>query len=136
MSRHEGSCHCGAINVCFETAADLVTRECLCSYCQRQGARYTSDANGHIDLSFTEDGVLRYRFGTAQADFLSCRTCGVYVGAVAALGEDHLMVLNINSLENHDQFPEPQPHDYDGEAADARAGRWQERWTPVTLKIN
>jgi hypothetical protein len=133
-----GSCHCTNIALLFDTEqrpSDLSARFCTCSYCKRLYARYTSDPNGSVALTIAEDeSVIRYRFGTGNADFLTCGRCGVYVGAVADLVDGQRMVINIGVLDCADQFRTPEDHSYEGEDANARTSRWSARWTPVIVK--
>ncbi len=135
MVTYSGGCHCGNISVGFETEKpipDLGTRFCTCTYCQKQNARYASDPEGLIRLAYKDaDNLVRYRFGTGQADFISCRQCAVYVGAVASRDDQARMVLNINTLDEGRRFQMPEDFDYDGEEPDARKARWFTRWTPV-----
>lgn len=137
MSEFVGGCHCGNISMTFESEkpiSELATRFCTCSFCRKQNARYASDPEGQIRLSFKHpDELARYRFGTAQADFISCRLCGVYVGAVAEQDGQSRMVLNVNTLEDEASFGLPEDFDYDGEAPDDRRARWFNRWTPVAI---
>lgn len=132
MSIHKASCHCGNLKLEYQTDKPIISRRCACDFCARQNGLYTSDPGGSIALSIQdEDRVTRYRFGTGQADFLICATCGTFMGALAEVDGSKRMVLNLNTLD--DEFTE-QPadtHDYDGEEAASRSSRWAERWTPV-----
>src|SRR5262249_49534842 len=80
-----GSCHCGALTVELETAREpreLPVRMCGCTFCRKHRPRYTSDPSGHLTIRIADPAsVSRYRFGLRLADFLICRTCGVFVAA-------------------------------------------------------
>ena len=82
-----GACHCGQVQVAFETAmsvADLPLRACGCSFCRRHGTKAVADPSGRLTISAPPNGLNRYRFGLRTADYLICRTCGAYVAAVIA----------------------------------------------------
>ena len=53
------------------------------AFCRAHGARTTSDPNGAMRIRIRDSEKLqRYRFGLKTADFLICRACGVFVGAL------------------------------------------------------
>src|SRR5690349_22587331 len=97
-----GSCHCGALTIELDTLhepAGLPVRVCGCSFCARHRPRYTSDPSGHVAIRVAgEDRVTRYRFGLRLADFLVCRTCGVFVAAYEP-GDPGRAVINVEVLE-------------------------------------
>ena len=64
-----GACHCGQVEVAFETAmsvADLPLRACGCSFCRRHGTKAVADPNGRLTISAPPNGLNRYRFGLAH----------------------------------------------------------------------
>src|SRR4029077_2060580 len=74
-------------------------RACQCRFCRRHAARTTSDPAGRVSFRIREEAALaRYRFGLRTADFLVCRNCGVYVGAVLTSSRGQFATLNINAL--------------------------------------
>jgi hypothetical protein len=97
MSTLRGGCHCGNIRVEFETAVApgaLSLRTWQCSFCRKHGARYASDPDGRLTIRIRDAAVvLRYRFALGVTDFLSCRTCGVYVAATTTGGPEDEWVL-------------------------------------------
>src|SRR6266481_6418978 len=100
----EGSCHCGALSVRFESTrspAELPVRVCACTFCGKHRGRYTSDPAGHLAIAARGDWLSRYRFGLRLADFLICRTCGVFVAAYDDAGR---AVLNLCVLEGAADF--------------------------------
>ncbi len=132
-----GGCHCGNIAFVFDVSAPLEAlglRACQCTFCRAHGARTTSDPNGAIAISVRDkDKLQRYRFGLKTADFLICRDCGVFVGALMEEGGKAYFTVNANA------FKPPPPHDLAGSAndfgAEDAAGRMSRRsakWTPVT----
>ena len=91
MHRFEGGCHCGNLSYVFETTADLEAlglRACMCTFCRRHGARNTSDPKGSVRIWVRDGAKLnRYSFGLRTADFLLCRECGAYIGAMLEDGD-------------------------------------------------
>jgi hypothetical protein len=131
-----GSCHCGAIGYVYSTALlpeDWSVRACQCAFCRAHDAFSTSDPQGHIAFSAADSSLLqRYRFALRTADFLLCRSCGVYIGAVIDVDSGRYGIINIHTLT-----PVPErtaavvPISYDGEDTDGRVARREARWTPV-----
>jgi len=135
--RIDGGCHCGNVTYVFEASAGLDVlglRACQCSFCRAHGARTTSDPNGTISLAVRDEAALqRYRFGLKTADFLICRICGAFIGAM--MEEDGRRYLTVNA----NTFQPPPPYDIPGNANDfggedvaGRTTRRAARWTPVT----
>jgi len=134
MTRLTGGCHCGAVGVVFETSVDpaeLQVRACQCGFCRRHGGKSVSDPAGRLTLRFSDDAVLRYRFGSRTADFLVCRGCGDYI---AALMEDRA-VLNVVAADIADLAARaPDPVTYDAETPDQKVARRRARWTPTVVE--
>jgi hypothetical protein len=137
MTVYRGSCHCGGVTVEFETPTDpavLDLRTCQCGFCRRHGAISVSDPKGRIRYAETRPGAMRrYQFGMKSADYILCRDCGVYLGAVMTEdGKDVFATTNIRTYADRDRFTkEPHPIVYEAESLDARRARRRERWTPV-----
>jgi hypothetical protein len=87
-------------------------------------------------MAFTaaEPGLLqKYRFGLKTADFLLCRQCGVYVGALIESGGTAFGIVNIHALKNAPAKLAPTaPISYDDEDTGGRFARREHRWTPVS----
>lgn len=137
--RFEGRCHCGNLEVTFETSqppAALPLRECGCTFCRRHGSVAVTDPAGSLEVRVRDPGeVSRYRFGLRTADFLVCRTCGVFVAAVATIEGATLATLNSNVLDARPALTQrPVPVDYDGETTEARLSRRRRVWTPATVR--
>ena len=136
-----GRCHCGNVEVTFETDTAperLTVRACACSFCRRHGVRTVSDPEGRARIAVHDPAKLsRYRFGLRTADFLVCRECGVYVGAVFTDGDGAAYtVLNINAFEAPGAFPqEPAVVDYGREAEAERRARRRAKWTPAVQSL-
>ena len=133
----DGSCHCGALTVRLETersASELPVRICGCSFCVKHRPRFTADPAGHVHFRVKQrDDVSLYRFGLRLADFLVCRRCGVFVGAV---GEGRA-VVNLDVLIESTKFTSSptQFAAYNTEDVETRRARREKNWTPATLDI-
>jgi hypothetical protein len=133
MMIFEGGCHCGNLTYVFEASAGLEVlglRADMCSFCRAHGARNTSDPNGAVRIKVREPALLeRYRFGLKTADFLVCRRCGVYIGALL---EDRWFTVNVNTFKDRPPLDAAVvPHDFDAEDVPTRIARRKARWTPV-----
>ncbi len=131
-----GSCHCGAIGFTFRTAIkppDWSIRACQCSFCRAHDAQSTSDPAGQISFIASRlESLQKYRFGLHTADFLLCRECGVYIGAVIASTGNAFGIVNVRALkETPDDLANIAAISYDTEDVDSRVSRREERWTPV-----
>lgn len=76
MSKHHGSCHCGAVK--FEVDTDLAkVIECNCSHCSRKGFLLTFVPEDKFHLLSVEENLTEYRFNRKFIAHLFCKTCGV-----------------------------------------------------------
>jgi hypothetical protein len=94
-----------------------------------------SDPEGRIEIRAGDwSGVERYRFASGTADFLVCKTCGVYIGAVCETAAGTRAVTNVNSLADRAAFaPASSFPDHDDEPVAARIARRTANWTPAIL---
>lgn len=136
----EGACHCGALTLQLETTReprDLPVRVCGCTFCAKHRPRYTSDPNGHVTIRMRDEAsASRYRFGLRLADFLICRTCGVFVAAYEP-GAPGRAVINLEVLARAGELTATPTlfAAYDSEDVAARTARRAKGWTPATLVI-
>lgn len=79
----------------------------------------------------SESQLQRYRFGRQTADFLVCRTCGTYIAAMLTTPRGRFATVNINALRDPVAVGSAKPISYDGESAEQRQERREQRWTPV-----
>jgi hypothetical protein len=131
-------CHCGNLEVRFETAksaAELQPRSCQCTFCTRHRSRTVADPQGRATVHVRDEAQLsRYQWATRSAEFLVCRTCGGYAGAVMTSGGRKYMTVNINLMDEASRFTQPAlPVSYDAETADERRKRRESAWTPAEL---
>ena len=134
---YPGACHCGAIEYTFETTEPMKRWEvhlCQCEFCRGHGARTVSDPGGEVRFDFTRPELLRrYRFGLRTADFLICKECGTYVGAVMLSGHGASATINVNTLRPLPAgLPRGHAVSWQGEAPEDRRARRVRSWTPVS----
>ena len=139
MSKYRivGGCHCGNISYDFDASARveaLGLRACQCSFCRSHGARTTSDPNGEIHIRIRDkDKLQRYRFGLKTADFLICRACGVFVGALMATNGKSFFTVNANTFKPPPAYDTIAiAKDFSAEDTGGRTARRAQMWTPVT----
>ena len=133
---YAGICHCGELRFIFSTSrppADWSVRACQCEFCRAQGVLSVSDPDGSLEFQILEPSRLnRYQFGLRTADFLICRTCGVYIGAVITTPNGRFGIINVNTLcAEPDGMTPSHSMDYDAESIEDRVSRRESRWTPV-----
>jgi hypothetical protein len=141
INHFRGRCHCGNLEVEFDTDLPLERlslRADQCSFCTKHGARTTSDPSGHVKIIVHDPRLLiQYRFGLATADFLVCKRCGIYVAAVLLAGDSCYATLNVNALDRVSEFTQRAiPVSYDSETRSERAARRVTKWTPAAVEMN
>lgn len=133
----KGACHCG--NVTYEISTetsltDITARACDCSFCRMHGAQTWSDAAGTATISVRNpDDLQNYRFGLKITDFIVCRTCGAYVGAV--ITEDGKLWSTLN-LRLSGLNAAVESASYGDEDASSRIARRKQNWTPTIMSAN
>lgn len=138
MSKLTGRCHCGNLEIDFETdlrPEDMVPRACQCSFCRKHSTAAVSDPAGHVTFRANDpDQLNRYTFGLGSTEFLICRTCGVYVGAFMPSGDEAFANVMAGALDAHEDFPGPPvPVHRSQENLEERQSRRRKMWTPATL---
>jgi hypothetical protein len=138
MNTFFARCHCGNVEVRFDTPtalADLQPRSCQCTFCTRHRSRTVADPQGRAIVRVRDEAQLsRYQWGTRSAEFLVCRTCGGYAGAVMTSGARKYMTVNVNLAEDPSRFTRPAlPVNYDAETPEERRKRREAAWTPAEL---
>lgn len=129
-----GVCHCGNIRYELRTETaldDIMVRACDCSFCRLHLAQTWSDPVGRAEINIRDaEQLQRYRFATRSTDFLICRTCGAYAGAVICDNGDSWVTLNLRLTGR--EFPE-QPVRYGREDRGTRRARRRLLWTPMDM---
>jgi hypothetical protein len=136
---HVGGCHCGNIRIQVRLTAppaDMRVRSCACSFCRSHGTRTVSDPAGQAGLWVSDWAlVAKYRFGSRTADYLLCRQCGVYVGAVCETPSGPRAVINTLCLSDRADFvQEAARTDHDGETVAERLARREANWMPLVVR--
>jgi hypothetical protein len=136
-----GGCHCGNIHVRLRLTKlpeDNSLRACTCSFCRSHNPRMLSDPEGSFEVRADDwSQVERYRFGTRTCDFLICRRCGVFIAAIAEMGEGMRAraVVNVNCVDDRGRFTsDPTMHEFQGESIDSRSSRRAANWMPVVVR--
>ena len=137
LQSYEGRCHCRAIGFVYRTALaveDWPIRACQCTFCRLHAGLTTSDPAG--SLVFIEEkpeALNRYEFGLKTADFLICRNCGAYIGAMTRSGASRFGIINVRVLHSlADRLRSPERMNYDSQGASERQARRELRWTPIS----
>jgi hypothetical protein len=138
LSEHSGGCHCGNLRLLLrlsQAPADIRLRACGCAFCRAHNTRTTSDPDGSVDIRAADWSLVEsYRFGTGTAEFLICKRCGVYIGAIGDTASGTRAVVNTNCLEDRAAFTQQaHPVDHAGEATGDRLARRATHWTPATV---
>ena len=135
---HRGGCHCGNLRLVLHLSqppAEVRLRACGCSFCRAHGTRTTSDPAGSVEIRAEDWSLVEsYRFGSGTAEFLLCRRCGVYIGAVCGTPAGLRATINTNSLDDRAAFAQSATAvDHDGEKLDDRLARRAGTWTPAVM---
>lgn len=134
MQTFSGRCHCANLGYEMTTAIavdDIRARACDCRFCRLHGARNWSDAGGRTAITIADEALLqRYRFALKTADFLICRRCGVYLGAVLTASDGCWSTINLRLA---DLDPVVETASYGHEDTAGRVERRRLVWTPTTI---
>ena len=139
LARHQGGCHCGNLRLRLQLSqapAETMLRACFCSFCRAHSTRTTSDPLGSVEIEAEDWSLVEpYRFGSGTAEFLICRRCGVYLGAICETVAGTRAVINTNCLDDRAAFTRlPVPVDHDGERTEDRLARRAANWTPAIIR--
>jgi DNA-binding response OmpR family regulator len=138
VTEHRGGCHCGNLRLTMrltQAPEDVRLRACGCSFCRAHNTRTTSDPNGSVEVWADDWSLVEpYRFDSRTAEFLICRRCGVYIGAICETELGTRAVINTNSLADRARFTGcPAAVDHDAETPDDRIARRAANWTPAII---
>ena len=135
---YEGTCHCRGVGFVYRTTlapADWPIRACQCTFCRSHGALATSDPRGSLQFYERVPAALhRYQFGLKITDFLLCRDCGVYIGAMMQSESGSCGIVNVRVLHSlRDELRKAEGVSYDNEDPAERRARRESRWTPIAV---
>jgi hypothetical protein len=136
----DGGCHCGNLQVLVRLSrppAENPVRSCACSFCRSHATITVSDPAGQADIRASDWSLVqRYRFGSRTADYLLCRRCGVYIGAVGETARGVRCVINTRCLTDRAAFTKaPIEPDHDAETTELRLVRRAANWMPAILHV-
>jgi hypothetical protein len=102
MTKHNGSCHCGAVRYEVELEiGDVIS--CNCSICRRTGALLAFVGEGAFSLQQGEDALQDYQFNRHVIHHLFCKTCGVRsFGRGVAPDGSKMVAINVRCLDGVD----------------------------------
>lgn len=134
-TRIEGGCHCAAIRFVLawpESAGGLPSRACGCTFCQKHGGVWTSNANAALSVRIADRSLVSiYEFGTKSASFHVCARCGVTPFVSSEIDGKLYAVVNVNTLENLGELVVSRTNsDFDGESLRSRLERRKANWIP------
>jgi hypothetical protein len=127
-----GGCHCGNISVQLRLAGtpdSYRPRTCDCDYCRKHGASYISDPQGSLLIRMrTAHDTAAYRQGSAAAEFLVCRNCGVLVAVIYNDDRSVHAAVNVRALDPAIRFGPDLPVSPQTLSAPEKLRRWREIW--------
>jgi hypothetical protein len=138
VMEHQGGCHCNNLRLHMRLTkppAENLVRSCACSFCRAHATRTVSDPDGQVVVQASDWSLVgRYQFGSRTADYVLCRRCGVYVGAVCETASGLRAVINTHCLRDRAAFTrEAARPDYDNETVDQRLARRAANWMPAVM---
>lgn len=133
MRTIDGGCHCG--NIAFrlywpEGGHRIAARACGCTFCTKHGGVYTSHPQARLEARVRDPRALnRYTFGTATAEFHTCRLCGAVPFVTSVIDGTTYAVVNVNTFDNFDRTTlDTTATDFEGEALQQRLARRKRNW--------
>ena len=139
MTTHiNGSCACGNMKLRLsltKPASDYTARKCGCSFCAPRNGAHVSDPDGSVEITVADESLWnKHRFGTSTCDFMICKGCDGYLGAIGETPAGLRAVISIWCLETPDLFTKFAASDFEGETVESRLARRGRNWTPAVLK--
>ncbi|MCF6211563.1 MAG: hypothetical protein L3J88_05230 [Gammaproteobacteria bacterium] len=130
----EGGCHCGNIHYRYEIdepLENLSIRACTCSFCTKQGAIYTSDPGGKLNVRIKEnEHIQKYRFSSKFVDFIFCRICGVMPLSITEIDGSTFALINIKTSNINFHSLPVQTVAFSKETVEESVKRRQSKWIP------
>jgi hypothetical protein len=128
VTKHTGSCHCGAMR--FEVEVDATQGgRCNCSICTKLNPTGALVKPAAFRLLTDEAALGSYVWGAKMSTRYFCKTCGVYGfgrGHLAELGGDFVSV-NLNCLDDI-EHADVQVRYWDGRHDNWEAGQRETPW--------
>lgn len=93
--KHEGSCHCGAVQVIIE-GNPVDATECNCSICRRTGGLWTYREPSQVEITGLGVG---YEHGDKTLTLWHCGTCGITTHWTAHDPDYNRMGINLRLFD-------------------------------------
>ncbi len=133
----KGNCHCRNMRLELHTNQEndfFIPRECQCTICTKNGAKWTSDPEGEARLYIdNNDQVGYYRYEGGTSDFTFCKNCGVMMIVLCEIDGILRSVVNMKSMTDENFTSEKIHTDFDGETYEGRMGRRGKNWNGNTV---
>jgi hypothetical protein len=135
-----GGCHCGNIALRIELTREpdaYNPRACDCDFCRKHGASYVSDPQGSLLVEIADEREIgMYRQGSAIAECLVCKICGVLVGAFYR-AEGHIYgTVNAKAVDAGTSFGAEQVVSPKRLSGGEKEDRWKRLWFPSVKIVN
>ena len=132
MHHVNGGCHCGNIRLQLGLTAPTESyrpRRCDCDFCSKHMAAFISDPEGTL-LIRVQDAAARGRYfqGSNQAEFLLCRNCGVFIGALYPAQGKVFGTVNARVLDPPATFGPDETVSPKQLSPTLKAERWRALW--------
>ncbi len=116
LTRHQGSCHCGAVRFAAELDLNALAT-CNCSMCGRTGAIMAFVSAKQLEKLSGDEKLTDYQFGKKVIHHTFCSVCGVrpYAMGRAPDGSEAAMV-NVRCLDGVDVHTLKINKQYDGKS--------------------
>lgn len=101
-SKHQGSCHCGAVRYQVELDLDQPGIQCNCSMCGRSGTILQFVPTAKFTLEQGESNLSDYQFNKHVVHHLFCKTCGIKAFARGEGPKGPTVAINTRCLEGFD----------------------------------
>lgn len=138
MNTLKGACHCGNIQLEFNTPnspQSLWLRKCPCSFCHKQGNVNVADPEGLLTVKIeNKDNIFIYHMGHKTSDRLFCKNCGVYVGGFMTHDGKSVCVLNSNTLDPNSNLSAPTEINVSTQTPEERVQGRLSRWMPFEMQ--
>ena len=139
MYKSVGGCHCGNITFEMEVTQDPSSynpRRCDCDFCSKHGAAYISDNNGKLMVSVkNQTNLSKYRQGSGIAEFLSCKECGVLIGACYEKEGQLYAAINSKAVDRNTNFGQEIVVSPKELSDNVKTQRWRDIWfADVSIK--
>jgi hypothetical protein len=113
VSKHRGSCHCGAVKYTVELDTSSPSISCNCSICGRSGSLLQFVSPDQFTLEQGENDLTDYQFNKHIVHHTFCKTCGIKPFARGVGPKGPTVAINLRTLEGIDVFELPTTK-YDG----------------------